>query len=167
MVKQLKHPKLKYTICFLFRGDEVLMLHRARIPNKHKWNGVGGKIEPGENILPSMKREIQEEVGIDIPLNKLNFEGIVNWEIPNQQANGMYVFTAEIKESPFAEKAKETPEGLLSWKKLSWVINKKNEDVVDNIHYFLPAMLKTKEPIEYTFSYDQQMTMNHAAMNQL
>jgi hypothetical protein len=41
-------PDLRYTLCFLTRGDQVLMLHRRRPPNQGLWNGVGGRLEPGE-----------------------------------------------------------------------------------------------------------------------
>jgi len=36
--------EIRYTLCFLTRNDHVLMLHRAKSPNKGLWNGVGGKI---------------------------------------------------------------------------------------------------------------------------
>ena len=49
-------------------GREVLMLHRnARADDHHlgKYNGLGGKIEPDEDVLAGMRREIHEEAGID------------------------------------------------------------------------------------------------------
>lgn len=39
---------MNYTLCFLLNESEVLMLFRAKEPNKGKWNGVGGKIEFNE-----------------------------------------------------------------------------------------------------------------------
>ena len=46
---------------------EVLMIHRnARPDDQHlgKYNGLGGKMEPGEDIAACMRREILEEAGI-------------------------------------------------------------------------------------------------------
>src|SRR6185437_9931598 len=46
---------------------EVLMIHRnARPDDQHlgKYNGLGGKMEPDEDIATCMRREILEEAGI-------------------------------------------------------------------------------------------------------
>lgn len=42
------------------------MLFRQKDPNRHKWNGIGGKIEKGETIDESMEREILEETGLKV-----------------------------------------------------------------------------------------------------
>lgn len=57
--------ELPYTICFCRCGDEVLMLLRNRPPNAGLWNGLGGKISPGETPLDCVRREVLEEAGID------------------------------------------------------------------------------------------------------
>ena len=44
----------------------VLMIHRnARPGDQHlgKYNGLGGKIEPDEDIVSGIRREIREEAG--------------------------------------------------------------------------------------------------------
>ena len=51
----------------------VLLIKKNR--PKHqvgKWNGVGGKIEEGENSLQAMTREIKEETNLDIPTKDCN-----------------------------------------------------------------------------------------------
>lgn len=38
------------TLCYILRGDQVLMLHRTKKKNDlnhDKWIGVGGHLEPG------------------------------------------------------------------------------------------------------------------------
>ena len=49
-----------------------------RSPNKsflpNKWELVGGRLEPGENELEGLKREINEELGIDIIIEERFFE---------------------------------------------------------------------------------------------
>ena len=49
---------LIYTLCFLTRRDEVLLLHRRQPPNQGLWNGVGGRIEEVVSnlhvVLPAM-----------------------------------------------------------------------------------------------------------------
>src|ERR1700738_2820489 len=71
---------LLYTICFCFQGDSVLMLFRNKPPNAQRWNGLGGKFQPGETPLMCVQREIMEEAGIDLHLaERLHFAGIVTW----------------------------------------------------------------------------------------
>jgi 8-oxo-dGTP diphosphatase len=55
------------TLIFLTRGDRVLLLKGA--PGKRLWanlyNGVGGHIERGEDIIHAAAREIREETGLE------------------------------------------------------------------------------------------------------
>ncbi|WP_096154522.1 MULTISPECIES: NUDIX hydrolase [Bacillus] len=135
--------KIPYTICFIMKEDKTLMLYRNKKPNQHKWNGVGGKIESGENIFSSIKREIMEETGL-LAL-ELDFSGIVTWN----EESGMYVFICR----KFEGEVLEGPEGKLEWKSTDWVIT--NNKVVSNIKYFLPQMLKQDQPIkEHAFYYN-------------
>lgn len=39
----------KYTLCFIKKGCQLLMLNRDSAPTKGLWNGVGGKIEANES----------------------------------------------------------------------------------------------------------------------
>jgi 8-oxo-dGTP diphosphatase len=60
--------------------SEVLMIHRnARPDDQHlgKYNGLGGKMEPGEDIAACMRREILEEAGITC--ESMQLRGTLNW----------------------------------------------------------------------------------------
>ena len=55
------------TLCYVRRGGHTLMLHRiTRKEDVHagKWNGLGGKLEPGETPEACAIREIGEESGL-------------------------------------------------------------------------------------------------------
>jgi len=57
------------TLCYLFRNDEVLLMHRTfkdNDPNHGKWIGVGGHIEPGETPMACIIRETLEETGLTL-----------------------------------------------------------------------------------------------------
>lgn len=58
-----------YVLGFLFskQGDKVWLIRK----NKPEWqagkyNGIGGKIEPGESAPEAMRREFKEEADLDI-----------------------------------------------------------------------------------------------------
>lgn len=59
-----------YCLGFLFDapGDVVALIRKVK-PEwmAGKWNGVGGKVEPGENANHAMVREFEEETGVSIP----------------------------------------------------------------------------------------------------
>lgn len=54
----------QFTVLFLIKGSEVLLAMKKRGFGEGKWNGVGGKVEPGETIEQAAIRECQEEVGV-------------------------------------------------------------------------------------------------------
>lgn len=61
-------------------GRRVLLVHRNRRPgDAHlgKYNGLGGKVEPGEDVVACMKREIREESGLGC--ESLELRGTVSW----------------------------------------------------------------------------------------
>jgi hypothetical protein len=47
---------LKYNICFVKRGDEILLLNREKASWMGCWNGIGGKLEPMETPREAMIR---------------------------------------------------------------------------------------------------------------
>lgn len=56
------------TLLFLRRGDEILLAMKKRGLGEGNFNGVGGKVDPGESVEQTMVREAQEEIGVT-PLN--------------------------------------------------------------------------------------------------
>ncbi len=149
--------EIPYTTCFVRFGESVLMLLRNRPPNAGLWNGVGGKISPGETPLECVRREVLEEASIDLRRSgEARFGGVVRWASgvdPTGPSTGMYVFVADLQHGPARKEVPRTPEGLLSWKPLDWVCDPENESVVSNIPRFLPELLERKGPMEYFCEY--------------
>jgi 8-oxo-dGTP diphosphatase len=57
------------TLCYITRGDDVLMLHRVKKKNdinKDKWIGIGGKFEGEESPDECLLREAKEENGLTL-----------------------------------------------------------------------------------------------------
>ena len=58
----------------------VLMVHRtarANDPHLGKYNGLGGKLEPNEDVVAGMRRELREEAGIEC--QEMQLRGTISW----------------------------------------------------------------------------------------
>jgi mutator protein MutT len=52
------------TLLFLKRDGEILLAQKKRGFGEGRWNGVGGKVDPGETIEQAAVRETQEEIEV-------------------------------------------------------------------------------------------------------
>ncbi len=101
------------TLCYITRGNKVLMLHRVKKEvdiNKDKWIGIGGKFEKEETPDECLLREAEEETGLK--LTSWKCRGIVTF-LTERPADGeyMYLFTAD----GFEGQLKTCDEGNLEW----------------------------------------------------
>ena len=94
---------------------QVLLVHRnARADDQHlgKYNGLGGKLEPDEDIVAGMRREIREEAGIDC--DALQLRGTISWPGFGKAGEDWFGFVflvTRYRGAPFAS----NPEGALEW----------------------------------------------------
>ena len=54
------------TLCLLIKDDKVLLAMKKRGFGVGRWNGTGGKVKEGEEIINAAIRETKEEIGVDI-----------------------------------------------------------------------------------------------------
>ena len=104
---------LNTTLCYVLRGNEVLMLHRVKKKNdinKDKWIGIGGKFEAMESPDECLLREAKEETGLT--LTGYACRGVVTFLTENpEDGEYMYLFTADRFEGELIE----CNEGDLQW----------------------------------------------------
>ena len=70
------------TLCYIEKDGKYLMLHRTKKEhdyNHDKWIGIGGKFESGESPEECVVREVKEETGLDLNIDKLSYKGIVTF----------------------------------------------------------------------------------------
>lgn len=96
-------------------GRKTLMVHRhKRDGDQHlgKYNGLGGKLEPGEDVVTCMKREIREEAGIECL--ELALRGTISWPGFGKGGEDWFGFVFRIDRfegTPYTE----NHEGTLEW----------------------------------------------------
>ena len=148
---------LPYTICFIRRADQLLLLERRRAPNLGLWNGVGGKLIPGESALDGILREVLEETGLALTGPSVpRFGGIVTWyEAGNgRRTGGMYAFVASLPEDFQFPTPVVTDEGTLDWKDISWVLDTGNQRVPVSAHHFLQTLLEDSGRCEHRLIFE-------------
>lgn len=100
------------TLCYITKGNDVLMLHRVKKEhdlNKDKWIGIGGKFEKDESPDECLLREAKEEAGLTLTNYKMR--GIVTFLNSKYEGEYMFLFTAD----EYDGELKECDEGNLEW----------------------------------------------------
>lgn len=101
------------TLCYVRSQGCTLMIHRIKKQNDMhagKWNGLGGKLEPGETPEECALREIWEESGIKV--KNLHWKGFLTFpQFANQENWYAFVFIADADQ----EMIIDSNEGELRW----------------------------------------------------
>jgi 8-oxo-dGTP diphosphatase len=92
-----------------------LLIHRTRRPDDHhagKFNGLGGKMEPSEDVVACMRREIREEAGIEC--DELLLRGTISWPGFGKNGEDWFGFIFRI-DRWHGEVKPRNDEGTLDW----------------------------------------------------
>jgi 8-oxo-dGTP diphosphatase len=112
------------TLGYLLSPDSqrVLLIHRNTNQRDHhfgKYNGLGGKLDAGEDIISGMKREVREEAGIEC--DELKLRGTISWPGFGKQGDDWFGFIFLVTHwhgTPLAA----NPEGTLEWVEIERVM---------------------------------------------
>lgn len=149
-----RYTLIPRTLIFLTGGDSVLLIKGA--PDKRLWanqfNGIGGHIEQGEDILSAAHRELKEETGLEAEAVELWLCGTIMIDTGTSPGVGIYVFRGECIQG----KIQSSSEGRLAWLPFSelWSL-----PIVEDLHILLPKVLAHKKvdpPLSALYQYDEQ-----------
>lgn len=131
VVKRLSYVR---TLCFVTDSGDVLMLKGA--PNKrlyaNLYNGVGGHVEAGEDVLAGVHREVHEETGLELTAARLR--AVVNVD----EAGGHGVLLCIFLGRAAGREVTPSREGSLSWVPRAELASL---DLVPDLRQVLPELL--------------------------
>jgi 8-oxo-dGTP diphosphatase len=96
-------------------GRRVLLIHRNRRPDDPhfgKYNGLGGKLEPGEDVVAGLRREVREESGLEC--QGLALRGTISWPGFGKGGEDWFGFIFRV-DRVAGEARRENAEGTLEW----------------------------------------------------
>jgi 8-oxo-dGTP diphosphatase len=133
------------TLGYVFSADgrRVLLVHRtARPGDAHagKYNGLGGKVEPGEDVAACLKREVREEAGIEC--DRFHLAGTVSWPGFGKGGEDWFGFVFRVTGWSGTVNA-VSPEGPLAWVETDRVADL---PLWEGDRYFLPLVFDPAAP---------------------
>lgn len=142
-VSKDRYMLIPRTLIFIRKGDSLLLLRGADTKRiwANKYNGVGGHVERGEDILSSARRELHEETGLS---TEIALCGVVTVDVEPQIGVGIYIFSGVYT----GGKLSSTHEGTLEWVKF---VELKSLPLVADVKSFIDRIVEMK-PGEPPFS---------------
>lgn len=152
---------------FLYFGDEYLFVHRG--PHKKidpgRLNGIGGRVDPGENYLEAAIRETVEETGYQVSPKDIRLAGIVKLEGGYEEDWVMCFFKIKVvtKNIP---KGENSAEGKFIWLDKDKVLDSGYE-LVDDLNYCFKEIVEGKSIFFMTAKLNKQQKIVNVHVTRL
>ena len=133
-------------------GRRVLLIRRDARPDDHhfgRYNGLGGKLEPDEDVVAGMRREVGEEAGITC--DRLELAGTVSWPGFGRDGENWFAFVFRIP-AWSGTPLHRNHEGTLVWVDLADVLAGKLPQWEGDRH-FLPLVFAATRPFHGVMPY--------------
>lgn len=78
----MEKKKIVLTLCLLRERNQLLLGLKKRGFATGRWNGYGGKVEPGETIEQGAIREVREESSLEV--QELEKVGLIDFEFQGE-----------------------------------------------------------------------------------
>lgn len=140
--------ELETTLLFLRKENKTLLARKKKGFGLGKWNGIGGKLEPGEIPEQAMIRETEEEIFVTpIEYKKVGIINFIEYYNDELVSNNMHVYIA----TKWDKTPKESMEMLPEWFKID---NLPWGDMFKDASFWLPLILEGKK-IKAHFEFDK------------
>ncbi len=138
-------PTQKSVTCFIHCGDEYLFLERdaGKRVDPGKLNGVGGRIEHGEDYVACAVREIEEESGYQVRPEDIRFCGMIIFQEGFPEDWVAAFFKVAVPEKT-VEDGTKTEDGILRWIHKDDVLSI-GDILIDDLHYCFKEIIEEKE----------------------
>lgn len=152
---------------FLRHDGQLLFVHRSpdRKVDPNRLNGIGGKLESGENYLDAAIRETHEETGYVVDRSDVHFIGIGRLEGGYQEDWVMSFFIIDVPSSEIPIGA-QTREGELIWLTPQETLTSEYE-LVDDLRLILPKIEANQLPFFFSSIVNDQEKIEHYTMTTL
>jgi 8-oxo-dGTP diphosphatase len=147
-----RYTVIPRTLIFILKENNVLLIKGKS--NKKIWpnlyNGLGGHVEKGEDVMSAARRELYEESGITDA--QLNLCGIISVDLDGLSGIEIFVFRGVTNQQTL----KSSDEGNLEWIDLSEI---ERIPVVEDLRTIIPLVvnkLMDAQPFFARYFYDAQ-----------
>jgi 8-oxo-dGTP diphosphatase len=129
------------TLAYILSPDSrsVLLVHRDRRPDDPhygKYNGLGGKLDPGEDVIAGIRREVREEAGLEC--DELVLRGTISWPGFGPHGEDWFGFVFRVDRWHGTPRA-DNPEGTLEWVEVDRLLEL---PLWEGDRYFLPLVFE-------------------------